>query len=441
VTEPVSRDRWCHRAARALAPLFTLEDWWANWLGVFLILIAATGLVARIPRPDRWSANPLASLPLDMLPALLGLGLGIGVLTAIAVGASRGEARRYLAAFPALFGLALLAQVIGSQTSLAHYGFNYVIWALVLGLGISNTLGVPGWLAPALREELFIKTGLVLLGAEILFNRILVLGVRGLGVAWLVTPVVLVFMYLFGTRVLRIKSRSLVATIAAATSVCGISAAIATGAATRARREEVSFAVSLTLLLTVLMMLGMPVAIRLAGLSPAMGGALIGGTVDSTGPVVAAAAMLGPEALEVASLVKMIQNVLIGIVAFVFAALWVTTIDAAPGKVSPLEIWRRLPKFILGFVLASAVFSFILIPGMGEEPVGAVLRITGRLRDWLFCLAFISIGLQSRLRDLATTVRGGRPVALYVVGQAANILLTLLAAWLFFGGGLLPPAT
>ena len=142
----------------------------------------------------------------------MGLGLGIGLVTAVAVGASRGEALRYLMAFPVVFGLALLAQVIGGQTSLAHYGLNYVIWALLLGLGLSNTVGVPGWLAPALREELFIKTGLVLLGAEILFSRILVLGVRGLGVAWLVTPVVLAFMYLFGTRVLRIKSRSLVAT-------------------------------------------------------------------------------------------------------------------------------------------------------------------------------------------------------------------------------------
>lgn len=74
------------------------------------------------------------------------------------------------------------------------------------------------------------------------------------------------------------------------------------------------------------------------------------------------------------------------------------------------------------------------------RPVGGILRITGRLRDWLFCMAFVSIGLQSRLRELATTVRGGRPVALYVVSQAANVLLTLLAAWLFFGGGLLPPA-
>ena len=127
---------------------------------------------------------------------------------------------------------------------------------------------------------------------------------------------------------------------------------------------------SLTLVLTVLMMLGMPAAIRAAGLSPAMGGALIGGTVDSTGPVVAAAAMLGPEALEVASLVKMIQNVLIGIVAFVFAALWATGVDGSSGQATYLEIWRRLPKFILGFVFASAVFSFILIPGMGDEAGG-----------------------------------------------------------------------
>ncbi|MDQ7794898.1 MAG: putative sulfate exporter family transporter [bacterium] len=429
------------RVATALEPLWKLEDWWSNWLGTALMVAACTGLVLKVPRPAAWSGNPLAALPVTALPALLALGAGLALLTAAAVAATRREATPYLAAFPALFGLAVLSYVIGSQSTLAHYGFNYVIWALLLGLAISNTVGVPRWLAPALRGELFIKTGLVLLGAEILFPRVMALGVRGLGVAWLVTPVVLGFMYFFGTRVLRIESKPLVATVAAATSVCGVSAAIATGAATRAKKEEISFAISLSLFFTVLMMLGMPLIIKAIGLTPVVGGALIGGTVDSTGAVVAAAALLGAEAMQVAALIKMIQNVLIGLVAFTFAALWVTRLERpAAGTSGPAEIWRRLPKFIVGFLLASVVFSFLLLPGMGEAAVSGVLKVTSRLRDWLFCLAFVCIGLESRFANMAGTVRGGRPVVLYVVGQTFNILLTLLAAWLFFGGGWLPVA-
>ena len=121
---------------------------------------------------------------------------------------------------------------------MSHYGFNDVIWALVLGMVISNVFGKPKWLVPALRTELFIKTGLVLLGAEILFNRVLTLGVYGLGVAWLVTPIVILFMYYYGTKVLKIKSKSMVATVATCTSVCGVSAAIAAGAATKPKKRK-----------------------------------------------------------------------------------------------------------------------------------------------------------------------------------------------------------
>lgn len=129
--------------------------------------------------------------------------------------------------------------LIGNHKTLAHYGVNDIIWALALGMLISNLWGgKPRWLMPAIRTELFIKTGLVLLGAEILFNRVLSLGVYGLGVAWIVTPIVVLFMYYYGTKVLKIESKSLVATVATCTSVCGgVSAAIATGAAVKAKKR------------------------------------------------------------------------------------------------------------------------------------------------------------------------------------------------------------
>src|SRR5690554_3913137 len=195
------------------------EDWWTIWLGAIVVAGAALGIVRSIPKLPKWDSAIAQALPVDMLPALVGLGLGVLVLTGIAVWSIDGHVRRYALGYPFVFLMAILAYVVGNQASLNHYGFNNIIWALILGMLFSNIFGKPKWLIPALRTELFIKTGLVLLGAEILFNRVLALDLRGLGVAWIVTPIVLVAMYYFGTKVLKIQSKELVATVATCTSV------------------------------------------------------------------------------------------------------------------------------------------------------------------------------------------------------------------------------
>lgn len=418
--------------------LLRTEDWWTLWLGLLLLVLAAAGLITVIPRLPGWSDNIADALPLDLVPQLLLLGLSLALVSSIAVGTikkSGKEMKKFLTGFPLIFVLAVLAYIFGNQASLKHYGFSDVIWALVFGLVISNVFGKPKWLVPALRTELFIKIGLVLMGAEILFNRILTLGVYGLGVAWIVTPIVIFAMYQYGIRGLKMKNKSLVATISACTSVCGVSAAIATGAATKAKKEEVSMAISISLIFTVIMMIGEPLLIKWLNLSEAVGGAWIGGTVDSTGAVVVAGSMVGPLAMEIAAVVKMLQNVLIGLVAFVFAMIFVVQEqNQLWQRPKVAEIWHRMPKFIIGFVLASIVFSFVLIPLMGQESVDEILTVTAALRKWLFTLAFVSIGLDSRISDLAKMCKGGKPIILYVVGQTFNLLLTLLAAWIFFSG-------
>ena len=418
------------------------EDGWAIWLGGLLIAVAALGLLTGVAGLGRWSANPLDAFD-GRVAGLAMLGLGLALLTALAAQAMGGRFIQHQAGFFGLFGLAVLSYLLANQTGIRAAGVGYAFWAILLGLVVSNTAGVPGWLRPALRGELYIKTGLVLLGAEILFNRILTLGPPGLLVAWLVTPVVIVFMYRFGTRVLKMASPSLVIVIAVATSVCGVSAAIATAAAARAKKDELTLAVSMTLVFTVLMMILMPLGIRAVGMDPIVGGAWIGGTVDATGAVVAAGAILGEEAGQVAAVVKMIQNILIGVVAFLVAVYWVTRVDApgAADRPAAAEIWRRFPKFILGFVGASLLFSFVLTPALGDEAVAGIIDLTSDLRGWLFCLAFASIGLESNFRALAGQVSGGRPIRLYVVGQTFNLVLTLLAAWLAFGGVLFDPVS
>ena len=136
----------------------------------------------------------------------------------------------------------------------------------------------------------------------------------------------------------------------------------------------------------------------------------------------------------------MIQNILIGIVAFLVAVFWVTRVDqdetnnSTRTKPDAVEIWRRFPKFILGFVAASLLFSFLLTPTLGETRVADILDVTSDFRGWLFCLAFVSIGLESSFRQLASQTSGGRPIQLYLAGQTFNVVLTLLAAYLAFGG-------
>jgi uncharacterized membrane protein YadS len=418
------------------SPLLAHEDWWAIWMGGLLIAAVVSGLVSSIPAVGGWSSSPFTALGPDRFTGLIVLGVGLTALTTLAVRVMGAPAWRYAKGFFGLFILAVVAYGLAQQTMIRAAGVGYAFWALAIGLVVANTAGTPGWLKPALRGELYIKTGLVLLGAEILFGNILVLGVPGLFVAWLVTPVVLLTMYWFGTRWLAIPSRGLVVVIAAATSVCGVSAAIATAAAARVKKEELTLAVGMSLIFTVVMMVLMPLGIRASGMDTIVGAAWIGGTVDATGAVVAAGALLGDQAEQVAAVVKLIQNMMIGLVAFLVAVYWVTRIESNGNAERPsaLEIWHRFPKFILGFVGASLMFSFLFVPVLGEARVASVLDVTSDLRGWLFCLAFLSIGLESSFRELGQHITGGRPIQLYVVGQTFNIVLTLIAAYLAFGG-------
>ncbi|MEM8606379.1 MAG: putative sulfate exporter family transporter [Myxococcota bacterium] len=410
------------------------EDWWSVWLGFAILGLATVGVIPSVPKVSPWVVEPQRAWAGQGLSLAL-LAVGLIALTALTVRATGKPVKRYAGGAFTVFVLATLAQAIGAQQTLREYGLGYALWALALGLLIANTMGTPPWLRAGARSELFIKVGLVLLGAELLVSRIIELGGPGLMVAYLVTPVIIVIMWLFGTRVLRMRSKALTIIIACATSVCGVSAAVAVAAAVRAKKEELTLGVGLTMIFTVAMMVGMPALCGALGLSPWVAGAWIGGTVDSTGAVVAAGAMLGDDAEQVAAIVKMIQNTMIGGIAFVIAVYWVTRVEGARGgKPSVRMLWDRFPKFVLGFLLASLVASFFLLPVTGPEETAAITKVTKGIRGWLFAMAFVSIGLESNFRRLTTHLRGGKPIVLYAVGQTVNIVLTLLVAWIAFGG-------
>ncbi len=377
--------------------------------------------------------------PYNLLPYLLALMVFLGFFFSIGIPFMKETPYgKFLLGFIFVFIIAAISFSIADQATMKHYGIDYAAWAILIGLIISNTVGTPKFILAAAKTEYFIKAGLVLLGAEILFGKILAIGTAGIFVAWIVTPIVLVTTYWFGQNVIKMPSKTLNITISSDMSVCGVSAAIATAAACKAKKEELTLAVGLSLVFTAIMMVAMPLFIKAVGMPEVLGGAWMGGTIDSTGAVAAAGAFLGEKALYVAATVKMIQNVLIGVIAFFVALYWTTRVEAREGeKVSAMEIWYRFPKFVIGFIGASILFS-TLIGYLGADlgyslvEQGAIKGFTGHFRGWFFCLAFVSIGLSTNFRELKEYFKGGKPLILYVCGQSLNLCLTLLMAWIMF---------
>lgn len=431
----------------SFSKLWKTEDWLAVWIGFIVILIACVAVLtgafdfsaAKFSTWHLWEQvetfKPLsAQLTWAFGGKLLRTFVVLALLFTAGVKLQGGKIKEYLPAFAALFLIAVVVRLVSAEFTLNRY-LEWAFWALIIGLLISNTVGVPSWLRPAIRTEFYIKTGLVIMGFSVLFSNIAKFGLYGLGIAWGVTPIVIIFMWWFGTKVLKIDNKPLVMTIASATSVCGTSAAIATGAAAGAKKSDLGIAISISIIFTILMMIFEPVIIKAVGMSPLMGGALIGGTVDSTGAVVLAGNALGPEGEQAAVLVKSIQNILIGFIAFFTALFFATKVDkTAERKVGAGEIWTRFPKFIIGFFVASLVASFIIQPLAGSADVKAVNTVLDQYKNWAFVLAFTSIGLDTNFREIGRNLHGGKVLWLYIVGQLFNIVLTFFAVWLLLSG-------
>lgn len=383
--------------------------------------------------------------PYNQIPYLIGLGIFFAIFFGIGMAAMGQPMGAFLKGFVFVFGVTLLAWLASNQATMKQYGIGYAFWAIFFGMLISNTIGTPKWAMPAVQTEYYIKTGLVLLGAKILFEKIIVIGTAGIFVAWVVTPTVWLVTYWFGQNIIKMPSKRLNATICSDMSVCGVSAAIATAAACKAKKEELTLAVGLSLVFTSIMMIVMPAVIK--GFFPVdkqlvLGGAWMGGTIDATGAVAAAGAFLGEKALYVAATIKMIQNVLIGVIAFCVAIYFTTKVEVAETgqKVGPMEIWYRFPKFVLGFIAASVIFSLLYTSfnaqasGLGASMIdqGTIKGMSDLFRGWFFSLSFVSIGLATNFRELKEHFKGGKPLILYVVGQSFNLFLTLLVAYIMF---------
>jgi uncharacterized membrane protein YadS len=346
---------------------------------------------------------------------------------------------RFLPAFLAIFVAATAIYFLGLWDQSARYNLEPPLVGLALGLLISNSIGAPAWLQPALRVEFYIKTGIVLLGAALPLTLI------GWAGPTAIVQAAVVSLATFGTvYVAAVKlglDKRLAATLGTGGAVCGVSGAIAVGGAIGARKEQVSVAISLVVLWAIAMIFALPLAARALGLSTGVAGAWIGTSEFADAAGLAAAQTYGayaghvpgiagtPDAAVTAfTLMKVIgRDMWIGVWAFVLsliaASRWERT--GVHGKIGAGEIWRRFPKFVLGFLIASAVVTFVsqghTYAAYKSQVLPGLVAPLQTFRTWAFTFAFLSIGLTTRIREFAAF--GARPFYAFAIGVAVNVAL------------------
>jgi len=441
---------------RGWRELWLKEDWWAIWIGLGLVVVAILLFTAGeslrwlAVAPQKWSHWPQAAsqvrehaLQYLALFALFAVSFGAG-------GAALGiPLRRFLPAFAAIFAVSSALYFLGLWDQAAHYNLEPPLVALGLGLLISNTVGVPRWADAGLRVEFYIKTGIVLLGAGLPLTLISWAGPVAIIQAGIVSLVTFGTIYFVAIRLG--LDRRLAATLGTGGAVCGVSGAIAIGGAVGAKREQVSIAISLVVAWAIVMIFALPLAARALGLSTGVAGAWIGTSEFADAAGLAAAQTYGSyagtvpgiagqadDAVNAFTLMKVIgRDVWIGVWAFALSLIATTRWERTgiEGHADAGEIWRRFPKFVLGFLLASALVTLVAAGhAYGDYKkliVPTVVAPLQALRTWAFTFAFLSIGLTTRLREFVAV--GARPFYAFAAGVLVNVVLGYVLSTRVFG--------
>ncbi|OXA80385.1 conserved hypothetical integral membrane protein [Flavobacterium aquidurense] len=408
------------------------EDWTVVILGFIIIGISLFIFLPEVP-VFKWSnGTDLISDVFDFENLKI---LGIQFLYLISIGAFGafliGKSVKYfLLVFPIVYILTVLALIIAGNTEVKALNLEAVIFSLIIGLAIGNFLKLPEWFRSALSTEVFVKIGLVLLGTSVIFSDILKAGALGLIQALIVVLSVWYFAFWL-CRKLKVDDE-LTMMISSAVSICGVSAAIATSGAIKGDSKKLSYVISIVLVTAIPMMIFMPIIAKYFNFPEEVTGAWLGGSIDTSGAVVASGTLVGETALKISTIVKFSQNVLLGLAAFAISVYWTYThnnsAEAKESKPTLSVIWERFPKFVIGFILASIVFSFFLT----SEVRDAVKDSLKNLQGIWFALAFTSIGLETNFKDLLQN-NSRKPLYAFLIAQLFNVIVTLIIAFLLFG--------
>ena len=408
------------------------EDWAVVILGALVIVLALFLYVVPVP-VYKWSssaelsANVFNGKNLQVLLIQFLFTLIIGAIGAWLTGKSL---RNFLLGFPAVYLLTIFALILAGNTFIKSINLEAVIFSLVIGLVIGNFFKLPQWFRDSLSTELFVKIGLVLLGTTVIFSDILKAGSLGLIQALVVVLSVWYFAFWLCKK-LKVDDE-LTMMISSAVSICGVSAAIATSGAIKGDAKKLSYVISMVLITAIPMMIFMPYIAAYFNFPQQVTGAWLGGSIDTTGAVVASGSLVGEEALKISTIVKFSQNVLLGIAAFAISIYWsykkTEAGDESREKPTLKVIWERFPKFVLAFLAASVLFSFFL----PDTQVAQVKDSLKNLQNAWFTLAFTSIGLETNFKDLFKN-ENKKPLYAFLLAQLFNVIVTLIIAWLLFG--------
>ena len=312
----------------------------------------------------------------------------------------------------------LLEKNVGAYAKAHHWTFpniEYVLWAILIGLVISNTVGVPQvFRAGVATYEFWLKAGIVLLGSRFLLGDVLKLGSVSLGLVALEIAGATAFMIFLGRAFgLRPKLTSL---LAVGSAVCGVSAIIATQGAIEADEEDSSFAIAAILALGALSLFTFPVIGHWLGLSDHAYGLWAGLAVDNTAEATAAGALYSDAAGKLAVLAKTTRNAMIGFVVLAYAIYWASQGQAKTVTNKGVFLWQKFPKFILGFLLISILATYQFF---SKDQVTALANLS----RWAFLLTFAGVGLRTNFREMRK--QGLRPFAVGAIGEVVIAIFTL----------------
>jgi uncharacterized integral membrane protein (TIGR00698 family) len=442
-----------------MSDLLKKEDWWAIWLGLGIVLAAwiafASGTSLRwiAVSPAAWTnfSELTTHFAANWLRYLAQFTLWL-TLFSLSVRIMGVSLREFVPAFVFVYVAAVVIASLGTWTYASRYNLEAPLVALLIGLLISNVIGLPRWLDAGFRVEYYIKTGIVLLGATLPFTLIVWAGPVAILQATIVAVTTFLVIYFVGKRLG--LDRRLCAVLGAGGSVCGVSASIAIAGAVNAKKEHAPIAITMVVIWAIVMIFFLPLVSRALGLHAGVAGAWIGNSEFADAAGLAAAQAYGnlaeqlPEiegsaddAVNTFTLMKVVgRDVWIGIWAFILSIVATTRWEeagAAGGraKADPRVIWQRFPKFVLGFAIAS-LFVTAIASGYTREEFDAVVAPdfvapVRTLRTWAFIFCFFSIGLTTRFRELASA--GAKPFWAFTSGVVVNVIIGFVLAVLVFG--------